>query len=116
MEEEIKKAKKEAYRVYKRLSKEKVYCPALKCNIRISEAGLKHLSEKARYPKDKLYRLKIFPLTPIVIQKGKHIETRKENEVFRHSIEARIKDRIIRVIVQEDNQGNMSFYSIMDRT
>lgn len=116
MEEEIKRAKKQAFALYKKLSREKVYCRALKCVVRISETGFKHLTEKARYPKDKLYRLKIFAFVPEVITFGKHVETRREKGVIRHSVEAVIDSRVLRVIVQEDAQGKLFFYSIMDKT
>jgi hypothetical protein len=124
----MRKAKQDAFRLYNRWRKQKIYCPAFKQNVRFSLKGWRHITgatgSKKRNYKDVYRRLKLLPHAKTITQKSTTIQNivKRKGRTF-YILEAvvavreggRITPRKVRVVYEEDKQGKKVFLSVMDK-
>lgn len=121
-------AKKKAKIYYDKWRKETTYSPALKKNIKITLKGWRHITgddqHKKRIFSDVYRRLKLLPTAKFIIKKSSTIQgVRIKNDIKYFSLEAVLPIKtnnsktlhIVRVIIQEDKIGNLTFLSVMDK-
>ncbi|MFH0937503.1 MAG: hypothetical protein V1808_04395 [Candidatus Daviesbacteria bacterium] len=124
----LKKFKQEAWTFYQKWRKEKTYCPALKCNIRISLLGWRHISgatgTKKRTFGDTYRRMKLLSYAKEIIEKSttvQNITSGKGKTYYALEAMVNVKEnnavslRKVRVILVEDKNKNKIFYSVMDK-
>lgn len=122
MDEEIKRAKYHALKKYKELNKTANRCKAFGRRVSIAKLGWQHLIKISRRPTDLLYRLKLIQYIQVAIEQGELKETRKIKSrstgelLTNHALEITISNRVIRVVIDEDKKGNLTFLSIIDKT
>lgn len=117
---ELEKAQKRAWRFYKTLKKKRIFCPAIKREVQVSNLGWRHLSNHARPTKrttqDLLHRFELLLHVEQLISNAtkakKHME---HNRVF-YVLEEMLEERIIRIILIEDTKEKVIFLSIIDKT
>ena len=124
----MRKVKKDAFRLYGRWRKQKIYCPAFKQNVRFSLKGWRHITgatgNKKRNYKDVYRRLKLLPHAKMITKKSTTIQNivKRKSRIF-YVLEAvvpvnesgRIAPRKVRVVYEEDKQGRKVFLSVMDK-
>lgn len=124
----LKKFKQEAWEFYQKWRGQKTHCPALKCDIRVSLMGWRHISgatgAKKRTFNDTYRRMKLLPYAKEIIEKSTTVQniTVRNGKTF-YVLEAMVvvKDdgskslRKVRVILVEDKNKNKVFYSVMDK-
>lgn len=124
----MKKAKQDAFRLYNRWRKQKIYCPAFKQNVRFSLKGWRHITgatgSKKRNYSDVYRRLKLLPHAKSIIQKSTTVQNIvKRGKKTYYVLEAmvavgeknKIAPRKVRVIFEEDKKGKKVFLSVMDK-
>lgn len=124
----MKKAKKDAFHLYNKWRKQKIYCPAFKQNVRFSLKGWRHITgatgTKKRNYKDIYRRLKLLPYAKAITKKSTTVQNiiKRQGRTF-YILEAvvsvsegnRIAPRQVRVVFEEDRQGKKVFLSVMDK-
>ena len=123
----MKKVKVDAFRIYNRWRKQKIYCPAFKQYVRFSLKGWRHIigatGSKKRSYQDVYRRLKLLPHAKLITKQSTTIQNivkRKGRTFFvleaMVSINERnkIAPRKVRVVYEEDKKGNKIFLSVMD--
>ena len=101
--------------------KEKVYCPALHQDVRISRKGWDHLvsgtSSRRRNIKDKHLRLTLLKSANYVIKNAEFPAISNRNGVKYIGLKARVNNNgmnaFIKVLLKQDKQGKFYFYSVM---
>lgn len=124
----LQKAKNEAWKLYESWRKTGINSPALKCKIRFSLLGWRHLIGASGHKKRTSYstyrKLKLLPYAKTIIEQSRLIQNiRKTGYRTYYAIEGMveveedgIKDfRKVRVVIVDDYQNNMIFYSVMDK-
>ena len=120
--------KQKAYELYDKWRKEEIYCPAFAANVRFSLKGWRHLvgstGSKKRRLTDVYRRLKLLPYAREIIEKSTTIQNaeKRGSQMF-YALEAVVvvgekgdrSPRKVRVIFEEDRQGNKIFLSVMDK-
>ena len=121
-------AKKKAKIYYDKWRLEKTYSPALKKNINITLKGWRHITgddqNKKRVFGDVYRRLKLLPSAKFIIKKSSTIQSvGTKNNIKYFALEAVVPIkinktkslRVVKVIIQEDKMGNLTFLSVMDK-
>ncbi len=121
-------AKVKAKKYYDLWRKQKTYSPALKANVNITLKGWKHITGATGHKKrsfgDVYRRLKLLPHAKSIIKKSTTIQNIKiKNKIKYYALEAvvkiknngAVKQRKVRVIIQEDKLGTLIFLSVMDK-
>ena len=118
------KAKQKVWELYDSWRREKIFSPALKCNIRFSLLGWKHITgvtgSKKRVFSDVYRRLKLLPFAKEIILESTTIQDMSViNGSQFYALEAikivDSKPRKIRVVLLEDKKKNKIFLSVMDK-
>lgn len=120
--------KQKAFELYNQWRKEEIYCPAFESKVRFSLKGWRHLIGSTGVKKRKLgdvyRRLKLLPYAREIIEKSTTIQNaEKRGRRMFYVLEAVVKvkqggkmaPRKVRVIFEEDRQGNKVFLSVMDK-
>lgn len=124
----IKQTKDEAWKFYNKWRKHKTYCPALKCYVRISLKGWRHISgatgDKKRNLYDTYRRLKLLPYAKRIIEEShtvQNITTKRRIKYYVLEAMVDVKEkglsglRKVRVVLIDDSVGNKVFLSVMDK-
>ena len=117
-----------ALEYYKKWKKQSCYCPALGCNVLITNRAWHHLvgnkGYRQRNPADKYRRMKLLPYAKQVLEDSHTIQdVRTVQGRMHYAMDAVIPIeqngsqflRKIRVVVYEDVKGNKIFLSVMDK-
>ncbi len=124
----FKKELSKALEYYRNWKKHDCYCPALQCNVLITNRAWHHLignkSFRKRNISDKFRRIKLLPYAKEVLEKSHTLQNIKSvNGRMHYGMDAMVpveKDGVyvikkIRVVVYEDIKGNKIFLSVMDK-
>lgn len=122
------KAQRQAKKFYDTWRKTGSHSPALKAHVRVSLKGWRHITGATGYKKrsgaDTYRRLKLLPVAKKIIETSTTVQnvTDKNGRKFYafESVEellisSKKKFSKVRVIFEEDHQGNKVFLSVMDR-
>ncbi|MDP4010828.1 MAG: hypothetical protein Q8P72_01210 [Candidatus Roizmanbacteria bacterium] len=124
----IQKAKNEAWKLYEEWRKVGINSPAFKCKVRFSLIGWRHIIGASGHKKRTSYstyrKLKLLPYAKIIIEQSRLIQNiRKTGYRTYYALEGMVKVeenevkefRKVRVVIIDDYQNNMIFYSVMDK-
>ncbi len=97
------------------------FCPAIGEEIHFTADGLHHLKYKKRRPrkhKDVHYRMTLIEYIPYVLEKAtvatKELDKGKPRNVL-WSLEATVDGKIIKVILRQQGNGKIHFFSVMQK-
>jgi len=124
----IQKAKNEAWKLYEEWRKVGINSPAFKCKVRFSLIGWRHIigatGNKKRTSQDTFRKLKLLPYVKTIIEQSRLIQNiRKTGHRTYYALEGMVEVeengmkefRKVRVVIINDYQNNMIFYSVMDK-
>lgn len=116
----MKTVRNKAWEYYKRWRKEETFSPALNKKIRISLKGWYHITGekglKKRSVNDAYRRMKLLSTAKRIIKKSTTLQdVSTRNGVKYYALESFERDRRVKVILVEDKNKNVVFYSVMDR-
>lgn len=111
MEEEIRIAKEKYLRI------KTLRCTALDEEVCFTGSGFTHLLRKGgkeRIPSDIFRRLKLFDHVSEIMVKGAMRDQRTKNGWVFITIQLRIGNRLVKVILRKGSKAPLHFFSIMD--
>ncbi len=115
----FRKTKKEAWKYYKTWMREKTYSPTLKKEIKITRKGWDHLFRgskmKRRNLENKLHKLSLLKSAKHVIKNTTSYWTEKKDKTKYLILKGTFEQKRIRVILKKGKDGNLLFYSVMQK-